>query len=151
MPGSDSTLRRALNQWFDSLGIRPQIRAELDDAALAKILGEAGLGVFAAPDVVEQEILQRDQLHLVGRTNEISLAELPPHLVPAKDRPGVQIPGATLDDIERYAITKTLEATGGSTSRAAEILGISIRKIQYKLHEYNSAPKSAERALREDA
>ena len=48
-----------------------------------------------------------------------------------------------MDEIERYAITKTLEATGGSTSRAAEILDISVRKIQYKLHEYESAPKSA--------
>ena len=39
-------------------------------------------------------------------------------------------------ELERYAILKTLEHTGGSTSRAAEILGISPRKIQYKLHEY---------------
>ena len=48
-----------------------------------------------------------------------------------------------MDDIERYAIIKTLESTGGSTSRAAEILNISVRKIQYELHEYESAPRSA--------
>jgi two-component system response regulator HydG len=48
-----------------------------------------------------------------------------------------------MDEIERYSITKTLEATGGSTSRAADILQMSVRKIQYKLHEYESAPKSA--------
>ena len=58
-----------------------------------------------------------------------------------------RFPGATMDEIERYAITKTLESTGGSTSRAAEILNISVRKIQYKLHEYESAPKSS-RAVR---
>jgi DNA-binding NtrC family response regulator len=52
------------------------------------------------------------------------------------------IPGSSLEDIERYAILTTLEATGGSTSRAAELLGISVRKIQYKLHEYKAAPKS---------
>ena len=46
------------------------------------------------------------------------------------------IPGATLAELERYAILKTLEHAGGSTSRAAEILGISTRKIQYKLTEY---------------
>ena len=51
-----------------------------------------------------------------------------------------KVPGATLSDLERYAILKTLEATGGSTSRAAEILGISVRKIQYKLHEYDETP-----------
>jgi DNA-binding NtrC family response regulator len=47
-----------------------------------------------------------------------------------------------MDEIERYAITQTLEACGGSTSRAAELLGISVRKIQYKLQEYGAAPKS---------
>jgi two-component system, NtrC family, response regulator AtoC len=49
------------------------------------------------------------------------------------------IPGATLADIERYAIMRTLEAHGHSTSRAARVLGISVRKIQYKLHEYGRA------------
>ena len=65
----------------------------------------------------------------------------------ARSWAGCTIPGATLDEIERYAITKTLESTGGSTSRAAEILNISVRKIQYKLHEYESAPKSARDAV----
>jgi DNA-binding NtrC family response regulator len=39
-------------------------------------------------------------------------------------------------EIERHAILKTLESSGGSTSRAADILHISARKIQYKLHDY---------------
>jgi DNA-binding NtrC family response regulator len=80
---------------------------------------------------------------------EITVAELPPQLATAKAREGIQIPGATMDEIERYAITKTLEATGGATSRAAEILNISIRKIQYKLHEYESAPKSARPSVKD--
>ncbi len=71
LPGSDSTLRRALNEWFDSQDIRPKVIAELDDAALVKILGEAELGVFAAPDVIEQEIRQRYWVQLVGRIKEI--------------------------------------------------------------------------------
>jgi two-component system response regulator HydG len=52
------------------------------------------------------------------------------------------IPGATLRDLERYAILETLKATGGSTSKAAEVLGISVRTIQYRLHQYNEAPRS---------
>jgi len=52
------------------------------------------------------------------------------------------IPGSSLAEIERFAILRTLEVTGGSTSKAAEVLGISVRKIQYKLHEYREAPKS---------
>jgi DNA-binding NtrC family response regulator len=53
------------------------------------------------------------------------------------------IPGSTLAELERYALLKTLEHTGGSTSRAAEILGISPRKIQYKLHEYQAESRPA--------
>lgn len=52
------------------------------------------------------------------------------------------IPGSTMDELERYAILKTVEALGGSTSRAAEMLGISVRKIQYKLQEYGVSPRS---------
>jgi two-component system response regulator HydG len=39
-------------------------------------------------------------------------------------------------EIERYAILSTLEATGGSTARAAELLDISVRTVQYRLAEY---------------
>ena len=48
----------------------------------------------------------------------------------------MRIPGSTLADLEREAILRTLEAVGGSTSKAAAILDISARKIQYKLKEY---------------
>ena len=48
----------------------------------------------------------------------------------------LHIPGATLEELERYAILKTYEATGGSTSETAEILGVSVRKVQYRLRDY---------------
>jgi DNA-binding NtrC family response regulator len=44
----------------------------------------------------------------------------------------------TLAEIERQAILKTLEAVRGSTSKAARMLGISQRKIQYRLREYET-------------
>jgi two-component system, NtrC family, response regulator len=53
------------------------------------------------------------------------------------------IPGATLYDIEREAILRTLELVDGSTSRAADLLGISVRKIQYRLKEYAEANQQA--------
>jgi two-component system, NtrC family, response regulator HydG len=48
----------------------------------------------------------------------------------------VRIPGCTMAELEKYAILKTLEACGGSTTKTAEMLGISIRTIQYRLHQY---------------
>ena len=71
---------------------------------------------------------------------QIEQKHLPASLVPAESRDGVPaIPGTSIADLERYAILKTLEACGGSTSKAAMILGISTRKVQYKLHEYGAA------------
>jgi DNA-binding NtrC family response regulator len=46
------------------------------------------------------------------------------------------IPGSTMADLERDAILRTLEHAGGSTSRAASILGVSARMIQYRLSAY---------------
>jgi two-component system, NtrC family, response regulator HydG len=48
----------------------------------------------------------------------------------------VRIPGCSMAELEKYAILKTLEACGGSTTKTAEMLGISIRTIQYRLHQY---------------
>jgi two-component system response regulator HydG len=66
-----------------------------------------------------------------------------------------RIPGASLWELERYAILETLEHVGGSTSKAARILQISPRKIQYRLSEYRRAndekppvPKRVERRKR---
>ena len=60
---------------------------------------------------------------------------------------GVAIPGSSLADIEREAILRTLEAVGGSTLRAARLLGISARKIQYKLKEYQQEGAVVTRAV----
>jgi DNA-binding NtrC family response regulator len=68
-------------------------------------------------------------------------AHLPPTIVPHDDpRRMPPVPGSTIHDLERYAILRTLEQCGGSTSKAAMVLGISARKIQYKLHEYDGVP-----------
>jgi len=71
LPGGNAALRRSLEQWFDSLDVRPKVIAELEDAALAKVAGEAGLGVFAAPVVIEKEVLQRYNVQVVGRVEDL--------------------------------------------------------------------------------
>ncbi len=71
LPASDSTFRRALDEWFQAHTLRPEVIAELDDLALASVLGEQGLGVLAAPDVIEKELRQRYALELVGRAKDI--------------------------------------------------------------------------------
>ena len=104
-------------------------------------LAERALGViegFDWPGNVRQldQVMQRAVVAARGRS--IEARDLPPELRSSDEDPqrrAPAIPGSTLEDIERYAIMATLEATGGSTSRAAKILGISVRKVQYRLRE----------------
>jgi DNA-binding NtrC family response regulator len=110
----------------------------------------ARLGSYGWPGNVRELENVIERAVVLCRGPEITGADLPPNLVPASPGDGIQVPGASLDAVERYTITRTLESTGGSTTRAAEILGISVRKIQYKLHEYQSAPRSALDAIGDD-
>jgi two-component system NtrC family response regulator len=76
-----------------------------------------------------------------ARGPEITADDLAPVLHgarPEESTASALIPGATLFEIEREAILRTLDQCDGSTARAAEVLGVSIRKIQYRLKEYRS-------------
>src|ERR1700678_1267331 len=48
--------------------------------------------------------------------------------------------GTTVDEAERALILRTLEATGQNKTRAAEILGVSLKTLHNKLKEYNRIP-----------
>jgi DNA-binding NtrC family response regulator len=54
--------------------------------------------------------------------------------------------GTTVDEAERLLILKTLESTHNNKTRAAEILGISLKTLHNKLKEYSSQPESNEDA-----
>jgi DNA-binding NtrC family response regulator len=49
--------------------------------------------------------------------------------------------GVTLRDMERQLLERTLEATGGNRTRAAEILGVSLRTVRNKIREFGLPPK----------
>jgi DNA-binding NtrC family response regulator len=50
--------------------------------------------------------------------------------------------GSTVDEAERMLILKTLESTRNNKTRAAEILGISLKTLHNKLKEYGSTSSS---------
>jgi DNA-binding NtrC family response regulator len=49
--------------------------------------------------------------------------------------------GNTVDEAERMLILRTLEATGQNKTRAAEILGVSLKTLHNKLKEYSQSPQ----------
>ena len=73
------------------------------------------------------------------------------HLPPAFGRSLISVPaandaslvpvrvGTTVDEAERLLILRTLEATGQNKTRAAEILGVSLKTLHNKLKEYSQS------------
>lgn len=109
---------------------------------------ERALGVllnFDWPGNVTQLENCIERAVVLARGDEIEPRELPRELMTSgrssEEMP--HVPGASLRELERFAILKTLEHVGGSTSKAARILGISPRKIQYRLNEYREEDAAA--------
>ncbi|HEX6765152.1 MAG TPA: sigma-54 dependent transcriptional regulator, partial [Polyangiaceae bacterium] len=117
-----------------------------ENAKDVKTISDAALSLLASyswPGNVREleNVIERAVVIAEGET--IEPHHLPPEFAAVTRRGNAPlIPGSTMDEIERYAITKTLESVAGSTSKAADMLGISVRKIQYKLQEYGASHKS---------
>src|SRR3989442_6598472 len=76
----------------------------------------------------------------------IETRHLPPGFGQTTVRPAVNDPdavrlgvGTTVEQAEKLLILKTLESTNNNKTRAAEILGISLKTLHNKLKEYGSA------------
>ncbi len=70
-PRPNSVVRRVMDEWFYAHGILPKILAEMDDAALAVVLAETGLGVIAVPEVIAVEVARDHRLQTVGRAPHV--------------------------------------------------------------------------------
>jgi len=63
------------------------------------------------------------------------------------DADGVRLEvGTTVGEAEKMLILKTLAATNNNKTRAAEILGISLKTLHNKLKEYGGASSAATEA-----
>ena len=73
---------------------------------------------------------------VLTQSNAIEVQHLPAHIVEASSSAaGINIPGSSMEEIERFAILETYKSEGGNTKNTAKILGISQRKVQYKLKD----------------
>jgi two-component system response regulator HydG len=78
-----------------------------------------------------------EQAVVLCEGDKVDVHDLP--IAPARatiDPLQLMIPGVTMAELERYAIMRTLEACGHSPSKAAAMLGISRRTIQYRLQQW---------------
>jgi LysR family transcriptional activator of nhaA len=68
LPASNTAIRRGIDQWLDSLQVRPQIVGEFEDSELLWEFGKAGVGIFPVPTVLETRMYR---VKLLGRTDAV--------------------------------------------------------------------------------
>ncbi|MCB9729910.1 MAG: LysR family transcriptional regulator [Deltaproteobacteria bacterium] len=66
VPTAECAVRLQLDQWLDNRRIAPVLVGEIEDSGLLKELGGGGLGLIAAPTIIEEEIAVRYDMHRVG-------------------------------------------------------------------------------------
>jgi DNA-binding NtrC family response regulator len=118
--------------------------AKANDKAITDLASDAleALVTYMWPGNVRELESAIESAVVLTTGSVLEARALPANVQPSSGEGLPRIPGSTMAELERYAILETLRATGGSTSKAAEILGISTRTVQYRLHEYHEAQRS---------
>ena len=71
IPGRRTAMGRQLTRWFEEKRLSPQILGEFDDAALMKAFGFFNQGIFMAPTIYREEILEGEEVMLIGETQDL--------------------------------------------------------------------------------
>lgn len=70
LPAESTSLRRSIERWFRHLGVRPQVVADFEDAALMKVIAAEGRGFIALPSVISDEAIARFGLRAIGTSDQ---------------------------------------------------------------------------------
>ncbi len=80
---------------------------------------------------------------VLAMKGQIELSDIPEHIRGTKRSARVFEPGMTIEEMEREAIRRTLEATGGHRAETAKQLGLSVRTLQRKIKQYELVPDAS--------
>ena len=73
LPAANCALRRSLEKWFHTNGLRPRLVAEFDDTALMTVAAADGLGFMPMPAVVRRESVARYGFQAIGHAPQCRL------------------------------------------------------------------------------
>lgn len=71
VPALNTALRGNLMHWLDQCGVRPRIVGEFEDRALMQAFGQAGVGVFTSPSVIDAEVARQYRVEAIGDTAQV--------------------------------------------------------------------------------
>lgn len=73
LPAENTVLRRELEKWFRTHGIRPFVVAEFEDLALMKVMAAEGRGFIVVPTLALDEAVKRYSFRLIGHAPDCCL------------------------------------------------------------------------------
>ncbi|MDD5207696.1 MAG: sigma 54-interacting transcriptional regulator, partial [Desulfobacterales bacterium] len=88
--------------------------------------------ILAEHDTIEERDLPQEVLHPFAGTNPYAGIDLPDS-------------GLDLEELEKHLLTRAMEKSGGVIARAARLLGLTYRTLQYRLDKYQLCNKGQER------
>ncbi len=116
----------------------PQVRAALLTHAWPGNVRELENAIHRAVLLAGEDEIAMDAIELMPALVAPAVGTAAPIMV-ANAAPVTALVGRTVGAVERELILETLGHCLGNRTRAAEILGISIRTLRNKLHEYRAA------------
>ena len=66
LPTAHAAVRGRIDQWFERLGIAPNIVGEFEDSALLVTFGAAGMGVFPAAELIDDKRVAAGEVQRVA-------------------------------------------------------------------------------------
>ncbi len=69
LQATNTAIRRSIDQWLDSIDVRPDIIGEFEDSELLWEFGGAGHGIFPVATVLEKQVRRLHPVQLLGRTD----------------------------------------------------------------------------------
>jgi LysR family transcriptional activator of nhaA len=67
LPTRNTSLRRSLDQYFDTHNLHPRVLGEFEDSALLQTFGATGRALFPASSLVEDELCRQHPFKVVGQ------------------------------------------------------------------------------------
>src|SRR5277367_4357546 len=120
--------------------------AGIGDEMLGRLIAHDWPGnVRELRNTIERAVILCGEGYLDSRHLPPGFGSKPMKLSFEPDANAIQVEvGTTVDEAERRLIIKTLESTNNNKTKAAEILGISLKTLHNKLKEYGSSNSSTD-------
>ncbi len=115
LPTQNTALRRELERWFREKDLTPNVVAEFEDAALAKVVAGDGAGVTVVPTTVVPQLFENYGLVPIGKTDACKISL---YLITAERR--IEHPTVTMILNAWSARSKRPRAASRTNARSAD-------------------------------